>query len=182
MFKTLTRRTIAVPCARWLMVLGAIGLAVVPAAASASTGPDRSTARETYAAGPAIAALGCDAGAIHGFARVKGTAANFPSIYTASTTVVDVSYNCTGGAISVRRASTGVYFVRFAGDPSKLAIAQNNADGFGTESTNNDNVLTVAHVTDTDGGASLRVEVQDVCGDCSDGTDPQNGQFTIMLM
>jgi hypothetical protein len=41
--------------------------------------------------------------------------------------------------------------------------------------------VTVARVTDDDGLPSFRVEIQDVCGDCSDGADPQNGQFTILL-
>jgi len=182
MVKTSASRNFVVANVRWLVLVAMIGLAAVPVAASASTGSARATATNPDTGGAVIAALGCEAGAIHGFARVKGTVANFPDIYTTSETYVDVRYNCTDGAISVRRASTGVYFVRFAGDPSRLAIAQNNADGSDPESIHNDNVLTVAHVIDTDGGASLRVEVQDVCGSCSNGTDPQDGRFTIMLI
>jgi len=165
-----------------LALIAVIGFVALPAAASASTGPDpTTTTTNADTDGAAIAALGCEGGAIHGFARVKGNVSGFPTIYSTSSTYVDVSYNCTGGAISVRRASTGVYFVRFAGDPSKLAITTNNTDGFGLESAFNDDVLSAAHVTDSDGGASFRVEVQDVCG-CSAGADPQNGRFTIMLM
>lgn len=164
---------------RRLMLLAMAGLLAVPAATSASAGPSRATAT---AAGSALAALGCDQGAIHAFVRVKGEIADFLSIYTSSSTFVDVRYNCTGGAISARRDSTGVYFVRFAGDQSRLAIAQNNADGFGLESTHNDNILTVARMNDDDGAISFRVEVQDVCGDCSSGADPQNGRFVLMLI
>ncbi|HEX6682868.1 MAG TPA: hypothetical protein VF062_08745 [Candidatus Limnocylindrales bacterium] len=188
MAKTLAPKNSVVRHGRKLMLLAVIGLMAVPAAAaSASSGAHSATATTTNAAAAgaasaALADLGCDRGAIHAFARVKGELADFPNIYTTSTTFVDISYNCTGGAISARRASTGVYFIRFAGDGSKLAIAQNNADGFGLESTNNDNILTVARVTDTDGGISFRVEVQDVCGDCSQGADPQNGRFVLMVI
>jgi hypothetical protein len=125
--------------------------------------------------------IGCKSGTVLGFARVKGDVAGFPNIYTTSSTYVDIRRNCSGGAISVRRVSTGVYMVRFAGNPASLALAQTNADGFSVESTMNDNIVTVAKVTDSDGQPSFRVEVQDVCGDCSNGTDPTNGRFTIML-
>ena len=179
-------KTFTVRSVRWLPLVAAIGLAAMPATASASTVPDRSTTTNADTGGAAIAALGCDVGAIHGFARVKGTLANMPAnAYTSSTTYVDTRYNCMGGVAYVRRQSTGLYYVRFVGVPSTLAIAQNNADGLDPESTNNDNVLTVSRVIDNlDGVASFRVEVQDVCGEvgCSSGADPQNGQFTIMLI
>jgi len=124
--------------------------------------------------------IGCKGGTVLGFARVKGDVAGFPSIYTTSSTFVDIRRNCSGGAVSVRRASTSVFFVRFSGNPAALALAQTNADGFGTNSIMNDNIVTVAKVTDSDGLPSFRVEVEDVC-DCSGGTDPQNGRFTILL-
>lgn len=169
--------------ARRLVILASVGLLAVPAAAHASTGSTHATAAPTSTEEPsALADLGCDRGAIHAFVRVKGDLADFPSIYTTNTTFIDTSYNCTGGAVSARRSATGVYLVRVDGDQSKLAIAQNNADGFGVESTHNDNILTVARVTDTDGGISFRVEVQDVCGDCSSGADPQNGRFALAVI
>ena len=169
--------------ARRPLILALAGLLAVPAAAYASTGAGHAAAEPTANAEPAaVADLGCDRGAVHAFVRVKGELADFPSIYTTSTTFIDTSYNCTGGAVSARRSAPGVYLVRIDGDQSKLAIAQNNADGFGVESTHNDNILTVARVTDTDGGISFRVEVQDVCGDCSSGADPQTGRFVLTVI
>jgi hypothetical protein len=161
-----------------MLAVAVIGLVAVPAAASASVSPNTAAP----ASRAVLADLPCDRGAVQAFARVKGTASGFPDIYSTSTAFSDIRYNCTGGAISVRRAATGVYLVRFSGLGAKLAVATNNADGSGTESIHNDNILTVAHVTDDDGLLSFRVEVQDSCGDCSSGTDPQNGQFTILVL
>jgi hypothetical protein len=147
---------------------------------SSITGSDVNEASLNFA--PGTGGIGCKSGTVQGFARVKGDVAGFPNTYTTSLTYVDIRRNCSGGTISVRRVGTGVYMVRFVGNPGVLALAQTNADGFEVESTMNDNIVTVARVTDPlDGQRSFRVEVQDVCGDCSNGTDPKDGRFTIML-
>jgi hypothetical protein len=123
-----------------------------------------------------IAAMGCQSGKVLGFARVKGSA-TMPSTYTTANTAVDTSNNCTGGAVETRRSAEGVYFVRFAGLGSKLAIAISNSDGFGVQSTASDNIVSINKIT---GGAdigSFRVEVEDIN---SGGSDPQDDWFTIM--
>lgn len=109
------------------------------------------------------AGIRCKSGTVLGFARVKGDVSTFPSIYTTSSSYVDIRRNCSGGTVSVRKASTGVYYVRFSGNPAVLALATSNADGYGVDSIMNDNMATVARVTDTDGLPSFRVEVEDSC-------------------
>jgi hypothetical protein len=127
-----------------------------------------------------LSAMGCKTGKILGFARVKGTA-GIPAFYTNAAAAIDITNNCSGGAVEVRRAGTGKYFVRFAGNPALLALVSANSDGFGTNSTHNDNIVSVAKVTSGADAGAFRVEVEDVDGGASNGSDPQDGQFTIML-
>lgn len=62
----------------------------------------------------------CSLEQIHSFARVKA-AAGMPSDFTTSSTWVDVTHNCAGGTVEVRRTGTGNYWIRFNGDPAALA-------------------------------------------------------------
>ena len=79
-----------------------------------------------------VSGMGCQIGVVQAFARVKG-AANMPSTYTSDFEWSDTRYNCAGGSVQVCRADQGVYFVRFNGLGSRLALAISNSDGFGVE-------------------------------------------------
>jgi hypothetical protein len=127
-----------------------------------------------------VAGMGCQTGKVLGFARVKGSA-SVPAFYTSSSAYIDVVNNCAGGAVQIRRVSTGVYHVRFINNPAALAVATPNADGYGLNSIYNDNIITVAKGFTADEGSYFRVEVEDSCGDCSGGTDPQDGHFMMLL-
>lgn len=123
-----------------------------------------------------VQAMGCQIGLVQGFARVKG-ASNMPSTYTNSSTAVDTKTNCTGGTVEVRRSAEGVYFVRFAGLGSRLALAISNSDGFGVQSSASDNVVSVNKITGGSDVGAFRVEVEDINGS---GSDPEDNWFTIM--
>ena len=127
-----------------------------------------------------VRAMGCQSGKVLGFARVKGTA-GIPAFYTNALAAIDITNNCSGGTVQVRRASTGLYFVRFVGNPAALALAVSNSDGSGVNSIHNDNIVSVAKVNSGPDAGSFRVEVEDVGLTASGGSDPQDGQFTIML-
>jgi hypothetical protein len=127
-----------------------------------------------------VAGMGCQSGKVLGFARIMGTA-GIPSFYTSSSPYISIANNCAGPAPQVRRLGTGWYHVKFPSNPAALALATPNADGFSIDSTNNDNIITVAKFTDAVEGTFFRVEVQDVCGDCSGGADFQDGNFIMVL-
>jgi hypothetical protein len=127
-----------------------------------------------------VAAMGCQTGKVLGFARVKGSG-SMPSFYTTSSTYIDITNNCAGYQVQVRRVSTGLYHVKFVGNPAALALASPNADGAGVNSIYNDNIITVAREFSSLEGYYFRVEVEDSCGDCSGGTDPQDSHFTMLL-
>jgi hypothetical protein len=127
-----------------------------------------------------VRAMGCQSGKVLGFARVKGTA-GIPAFYTNALAAIDITNNCSGGTVQVRRASTGLYFVRFVGNPAALALTVSNSDGSGVNSLHNDNIVSVAKVSSGPDAGSFRVEVEDVAATASGGSDPQDGQFTIML-
>jgi hypothetical protein len=141
---------------------------------------DSLSGSDIWERGLSVAAMGCQTGKVLGFARVKGSA-SIPSFYTTSSLYIDITNNCGGGGVYIRRVSTGVYHIKFSGNPAILAVASPNADTQGTESTQNDNIITVAKFNTSLEGQFFRVEVQDSCGDCSNGTDPQDGWFTILL-
>ena len=122
--------------------------------------------------------MGCQSGKVLGFARVKGTA-GIPTFYTNASAAIDITNNCASGPVQVRRDGTGRYFVKFVGNPAALALAVSNSDGSGVESIHNDNIVSVAKINSGPDAGSFRVEVQDAGG--SNGSDPQDGQFTIML-
>ena len=123
-----------------------------------------------------VNAMGCQTGKVLGFARVKGSS-GMPAFYTPASEVVDTKHNCFGGAVEVRRSAVGVYFVRFVGMSTRLALAVSNSDGFGVQGSSIDNVVSVNRITGGADTGSFRVEVEDVN---SDGTSPQDDWFTIM--
>jgi hypothetical protein len=69
--------------------------------------------------------MGCQTGKVLSFARVKGSA-SVPSYYTSSSSYIDITNNCSGGSVLVRRALAGIYFVRFSYNPAALAVAVAN--------------------------------------------------------
>ena len=122
--------------------------------------------------------MGCQTGKVLGYARIKGTA-DIPTTYVDESAFIDSTNNCTGGRVEVRKESTGRYFVRFVGNSASLALAVSNSDGSGPNSQHNDNMVSVAKINSGTDAGSFRVEVEDAGG--SDGSNPANGQFTIML-
>ena len=56
----------------------------------------------------------CQQGAVAGTVYVKASP-TFPSTYTGSAADIGSTFNCTGGLVAVKRLSTGVYDVDFAG-------------------------------------------------------------------
>ena len=79
----------------------------------------------------AISRTGCSAGAVRGVAAVTGEPnkgiANVPDTFSSSRALFSRTFNCSGGAVQVRRISTGVYQVRFASNPSQAAVASAGA-------------------------------------------------------
>jgi hypothetical protein len=69
----------------------------------------------------------CADGAVRGIAAVTGDPSkgigNLPDQFSSSKTLFSHQFNCTGGATQVRRISTGVYEVRFAGNRAGNALA-----------------------------------------------------------
>ena len=126
--------------------------------------------------------IGCQGGLVQGFARVKGLA-GIGQVYTSDPGAIDIARNCAGGTgtVQVRRASTGLYFVRFEGNSTQLALAVSNSDGRGTQSALNDDIVSVAKINSGPDAGAFRVEIEDV-GDHSSGSDPEDGQFTIVLV
>jgi hypothetical protein len=125
--------------------------------------------------------MGCQSGKVLGFARIKGTAP-IPNVYTTSSTAIDITNNCAGGRVEVRRASTGVYFVRFVGNPAALALAVPNQDGASSAfSGDTDNVVTVGKINSGPDAGAFRVDVTDLPGPGASTGGRQNGQFTMTL-
>jgi hypothetical protein len=128
-----------------------------------------------------VDSMGCQHGKVNGSARVKGNAGMSPAYHT-EVDVVDQVDSCAPGA-EVRRASVGVYYVRFFNNPSTLAVAISNSDGQSTSSSVRDNIVSVAKIgagSCYDCGA-FRVQVEDISA-TGTGTVPTDGWFTIMLM
>ncbi len=81
----------------------------------------------------------CAAGAVRGIAVVTGDPRNgmaaIPDRFTTNGAFFQRKFNCSGGAVMVRRAgSTGVYEVRFAGNTAPDAVANVYTDGGGVGS------------------------------------------------
>jgi hypothetical protein len=89
-------------------------------AGSATQATNANTANNALALGgigPSGYQQSCDAGAVAGYAYVKGSS-TFSGTYTSSAVAVPNQYNCSGGAVEVRRVSTGIYDVAFPGLPT----------------------------------------------------------------
>jgi hypothetical protein len=130
-----------------------------------------------------VAAMGCKTGKVNGFARIEG-AAGMGSTYGHSRVSMDHSCGYGGsGSAWARRASVGVYYVKFDNNFSTLAVATPNSDNTGTGTAVRDNIVSVAKMPDgtcEDCGA-FRVQVEDVSA-TGTGTVPTDGWFTIMVM
>jgi len=77
----------------------------------------------------------CANGAVRGIAFVTGDPnkgmANIPDQFSSAKAQFARAFNCTGGAMEVRRVSLGVYDVRFAGNGAQNAVVSAaNADSW----------------------------------------------------
>jgi len=111
-----------------------------------------------------VANLGCQAGLILGFARIKGDS-SMPSTYTSSSTYVDTKRNCSGGTVEVRRSTTGVYEIRFNGLATQLALG-GAIDGGDTFCT--DNFVSVTKLAGYTTASEFWVYSRDNDGDLQD--------------
>jgi hypothetical protein len=128
-----------------------------------------------------VAEMGCESGKVLGFARVNG-AAGIPSSYVDEDAYVDITNNCAGGRVEVRREATGVYFVRFVDNPAALAVGVPNQDGASSDfSGDADNTLTIGKITAGPDAGAFRVDVNDLPGPSTDAGGHQDGKFTILL-
>ena len=124
--------------------------------------------------------MNCQDGLVWGSARILGSS-NIPTTYSSSFAHVDRTTNCTGGNVQVRRAGTGIYYVRFQFmPPARIAVATSNADQRDINGTPVDNIIAISFIgAPTPDQTSYRVEVSDVTGD---GVDPQDDKFNIILV
>jgi hypothetical protein len=165
-----------------IVALMALFLALAgTAAANSVLGSNDVQGKSTPAAGAAqrsLAAAGCETGNVLGFARVKGMG-SIPSFYTKDSALVDFAHSCgVAGAsgVVVRRASAGIYFVKFLNNPAALALVTANEDGAtSTLGGDTDNVVTVGKINSGPDEGSFRVDVLDI-----DAHKSQDAQFTIM--
>jgi hypothetical protein len=134
-----------------------------------------------------VRGLGCQIGLVRGFARVRGSA-SIPASYTNSIDAIDRVHSCvewpgrlgSPGAL-VRRASKGVYYVRFLGSGAQMAVAVSNSENFArVDNASSDNIVSIARMERGRDAGSFRVEVRDVDDD-DDGSDPQDGWFNIVI-
>lgn len=69
----------------------------------------------------------CAQGAVRGVLEVTGQpakgVANLPDQFTSVRSYFGHVFNCNGGPVQARRLSTGVYDVRFVGNPAASAVA-----------------------------------------------------------
>ncbi len=76
----------------------------------------------------------CATGAVRGIATVTGEPsagiANVPDQFTSRKSVFSRRFNCTGGAVQVRRTAAGVFEVRFAGNGAQSALASSVGDAY----------------------------------------------------
>jgi hypothetical protein len=76
----------------------------------------------------------CRPGAILGIASITDRAVHsgaFPANYSSAAALFDNRFNCTGGAVLVRRDSPGIYDIRFVGNGGNVIVgnASGNAAG-----------------------------------------------------
>ena len=65
---------------------------------------------------------GCETGTVEGYATVDGGEPSFPSTFTSAAPFLQRTFNCSGGAVQVRRLSAGVYDIEFVGNPGTVAV------------------------------------------------------------
>jgi hypothetical protein len=107
---------------------GAIGTTEV--AANSLTGSDINESTLS------VAGMGCQPGKLRGYALIHG-GPGMPSTFTASTQWVSDTFNCSGGAVRVRRDGTGNYGVIFDGISADLAFATIQDIPFGVQCEDN---------------------------------------------
>jgi hypothetical protein len=77
--------------------------------------------------------LRCQPGAVRGVAVVKGDDVRgmgaVPSSFSANAKLFARRFNCSGGAVTVRRVETGVFDVRFGGNAANVGVASSALDG-----------------------------------------------------
>jgi hypothetical protein len=152
----------------------------------ADVGWDRLTGDDIAENTLSVAAMGCQSGKVLGFARIHGIALTHDEVsgWTSDPKYIDITNNCSLGAVLVRNGNIhGLYHVKFVGNPAALAVVTTNVDEAFTDI---DNILSVRKA-DAEGGF-FAVYIQDVCDSGSDslnckngGTQPQSGNFTILL-
>jgi hypothetical protein len=111
-----------------------------------------------------VAGLGCQAGLILGFARIKGDS-SMPGSYTSSSTFVDTKRNCAGGSVEVQRRGTGAYKIRFNGIATQLALG-GAIEGGDTLCT--DNFVSVTKLAGFTNASEFYVYSRDNDGDLQD--------------
>jgi hypothetical protein len=82
---------------------------------------------------PSVAQQRCTNGAVRGVATVTGTStgmANIPDKFTSAGALFTRKFNCTGKAIQVRRADTGVFEIRFVGITGGSAVGSATSDAY----------------------------------------------------
>jgi hypothetical protein len=65
---------------------------------------------------------GCGAGRVEGYATINGREPGFPTSYSSASLFLIRSFNCSGGAVEVKRAAAGVYDVDFASNPGTIGF------------------------------------------------------------
>jgi hypothetical protein len=77
----------------------------------------------------------CRPGAILGIASVTDRAVHsgaFPATFSGAAGLFDNRFNCTGGAVLVRRRAQGVYDVKFAGNHGNVIVGNVSGNAAGT--------------------------------------------------
>ena len=125
-----------------------------------------------------VTRMGCQPGKVNGYARISPSEVKHADYRPLRDAVA--AYNCGGKTIEVRRQSKGVYFVRFVGNRSEIAVATANTDGFDTVSAAADNMVSVAKMHGPYDEGAFRIEMRDADDD-DGGSDPQDGSFNILV-
>ena len=89
-------------------------------------------------------------GAVKGYARIQANPGFSPTFTTVG---VNFPYNCSGATVEARRVATGVYEVKFNGNPAELALA-NTLDPDGNP---DEDIASVATIP-----GAFRVEVRNM--------------------
>jgi hypothetical protein len=111
--------------------------------------------------------LGCNEGAILGFAEVPGRGS-----FSSDFQPVQNSYNCAGDGVIARRAAEGIYWVDFAGNPATLGVGSVD---WKSRSGAEDDFLVLRSVT-VNGNRFFIVVVHD-----ADDGDEDDDTFTLMV-